>query len=99
MSDQQSILFEYEQLAKIIKLNEFNFPFVISSSDFTHHCVLQQRDVGPLLFRGNAVDHPEGKERLKHVPYSVMHVPVGLGIDHLCLKLYSLTRTHMFLST
>lgn len=44
---------------------------LISSPGVAHCCVLQQRDVDPLLFGGNAVAHSEGKERFKCVPRSI----------------------------
>lgn len=45
---------------------------LISSSGFAHCCVLQQRDVGPLLSGGYAVAHSEGKEKFKHASYSIV---------------------------
>lgn len=54
---------------KLLKLNVLNFSFVISSSGFAHCCVLQQRDVDPLLSGDHAVAHSEGKERFRVVPH------------------------------
>ena len=45
---------------------------LFSSSGFAHCCVLQQRDVGPLLSGDYAVAHSEGKEKFKHAPHSTV---------------------------
>lgn len=57
---------------------------LFSSSGFAHCCVLQQRDVGPLLSGDYAVAHSEGKEG-SNVHLTAMCVPVGLGVY--CLHL------------
>ena len=50
---------------------------MISSSGFANRCVLQQCDVGPVLFGDNAVADIEGEAKLKHVPHVIRHVPLG----------------------
>lgn len=75
-----------------------NLSFVITSPGFAHCCVLQQRDVSPLLFGDNAVAHSEGKERLK-LYLTASYVPVSLGVYCLCLQCHTMTKSHVFLST